>query len=196
MSYPTPNGEAQADLPERFERRLDRTIRRPRPNLVNGCWLTLRFFRMCSPGLSGELPVTLVLVIDQAEEMFTLARSPAEEWARGRVLEMIRQIGDRQGDFKLIVSLRTEYYGRLASALRRGPSDADGRAANTCSPTSTCPAMVAVISRPTSREHLADAREIPFERYRGFSFAETFRKPSPARLPRTAARTASPCSCR
>ena len=47
--------------------------------------------------LSRPLPVTPVLVIDQAEEMFTLARSPGEEWARGRVLEMIRQIGDRRG---------------------------------------------------------------------------------------------------
>ena len=46
--------------------------------------------------LSRDLPVTPVLVIDQAEEMFTLARSPVEEWGRGRVLEMIRQVGDRQ----------------------------------------------------------------------------------------------------
>ena len=114
--------------------------------------------------LSRDLPVTLVLVIDQAEEMFTLARSPVEEWGRDRVLEMIRQVGDGRGDFKLIVSLRTEYYGRLVSALRRGLAEADGVREYLLTDLDV-PAMVEVIRRPTLREHLPHAAEVPFEKY-------------------------------
>ena len=58
---------------------------------------------------------------------------------RGCVLEMIRQVGDRRGDFKLIVSLRTEYYGRLVNALRGAVCPTSTACASTFLPTWTCP---------------------------------------------------------
>ena len=121
--------------------------------------------------LAHALPVTPVLVVDQAEEMFTLARSPEEEHGRDRVLEMFRQVGERGGDFKLIVSLRTEYYGRLVSTLRRGLTDAEGVREYLLNDLDV-PALVEVIRRPTLRERLPYAAEIPFEKYLGFEFDE------------------------
>ena len=172
MSYPTPKGEAQgADLSEALAAAVGTNEPPNATELGERLLADTSLLSHVLTRLSGELPVTLVFVIDQAEEMFTLARSPVEESARGRVLEMIRQIGDRHGDFKLIVSLRTEYYGRLASALRRGLSDADGLREYLLADLDVS-AMVRAIRRPTSRERVANALEIPFERYRGFSYAE------------------------
>ncbi len=172
LEYPTPTGETvKADIPALLAEALG--VSEP-PTAA-----TLAARLLASPPLLARLlgrlaramPATLVLVIDQAEEMFTLARSPDEERVRGRVLEMIRQVGDRQGDFKLIVSLRTEYYGRLVSSLRRGLAEADGVREYLLTDLDV-PAMVEVIRRPASREHLPHAAQVPFEKYRGFDFAE------------------------
>jgi WD40 repeat protein len=70
--------------------------------------------------LGNRLPYTPVLVIDQAEEVFTLARTPEEAERRKQALEMLRRAGEAEGNFKVIVALRTEYYGRFVDGLRRG----------------------------------------------------------------------------
>jgi hypothetical protein len=69
--------------------------------------------------LGKRLPYAPILVIDQAEEVFTLARTPVDADNRRRTLEMLRLAGEA-GDFKIILSLRTEYYGRFVDSLRRG----------------------------------------------------------------------------
>jgi hypothetical protein len=119
--------------------------------------------------LGQAVPVTPVLVIDQAEEVFTLARGPAEEYARDRVLEMLRHVADGRGDYKLIVALRTEFYGRLISALRRGLSEPEGVREYFLTDLDAS-AMAAVIRRPTSRQRLPHSTEIPFEKYQGFDY--------------------------
>ena len=172
IEYPTPKGETvNADLPAALALALGTTEPPTAAALSERLLADPSLLSQVLARLSRPLPVTPVLVIDQAEEMFTLARSPDEEWGRGRVLEMIRQVGDRRGDFKLIVSLRTEYYGRLVSALRRGLSEADGVREYLLADLDV-PAMVRVIRRPTLHERLPHAEEIPFEKYRGFDFAE------------------------
>src|SRR5206468_4086046 len=67
-----------------------------------------------------------VLVIDQAEEVFTLARTEQDAENSKQALEVLRQAGATTGDFKIIVALRTEYYGRLVDRLRRGTRQAIG----------------------------------------------------------------------
>jgi tetratricopeptide (TPR) repeat protein len=121
--------------------------------------------------LSRVLPVTPVLVIDQAEEVFTLARSAAEDGGPERVLEMIRHVGEGRGDYKLIVSLRTEYYGRFVSAIRGGPAAAAGVRDYLLTDLDEA-AMVEVIRRPTLQHRLPHTTEIPFEKYRGFCYAD------------------------
>ena len=128
--------------------------------------------------------------------MFTLARSPVEEWGRDRVLEMIRQVGDGRGDFKLIVSLRTEYYGRLVSALAsrpgrgrrraRVPPDRPRRARDGRRDPPPDVAGASARTRPKSRSRSTTGSTTP----------KACPRRSPARSPATAAPTASPCSCR
>jgi WD40 repeat protein/tetratricopeptide (TPR) repeat protein len=119
--------------------------------------------------LGRVVPVTPVLVIDQAEEVFTLARGTREQRVRDRVLELLRHVAGGSGDYKLIVSLRTEFYGRLVSALRLGLSEPDGVRDYLLTDLDSS-AMAAVIRRPTSREPLPGGAEIPFEKYGGFEY--------------------------
>ncbi|QEH32544.1 WD domain, G-beta repeat [Aquisphaera giovannonii] len=76
--------------------------------------------------MSARLPHVLVLVLDQAEELFTLARTKEEREDRDRALRMIQRLVDLRADVKLIVALRTEYYGRLLDHLRQGRRDLVG----------------------------------------------------------------------
>ena len=172
LNYPTPTGEAEeADLPAALAEALGVTEPPTAAALSERLLAEPSLLGRVLGRLSRNLPVTPVLVIDQAEEMFTLARSPAEDWDRERVLDMIRQVGDRRGDFKLIVSLRTEYYGRLVSALRRGLAEADGVREYLLTDLDVS-AMVEVIRRPTLHERLPHAAEVPFQKYRGFDYAD------------------------
>jgi WD40 repeat protein len=68
--------------------------------------------------LADRLPYALVLVFDQIEEVFTLAKTPAEVADRDHALQMLCRVVDLRADAKLIISLRTEYYGRLLDHLR------------------------------------------------------------------------------
>ena len=70
--------------------------------------------------MASRLPHALVLVLDQAEEVFTLVRTPEEVADRDLALRMLQRLVDVRADVKLIVSLRTEYYGRLLDHLRAG----------------------------------------------------------------------------
>ena len=123
--------------------------------------------------LSLTIPVTPVLVIDQAEEMFTLARSPTEEWCRDRAVEMIRKVGEERGDFKLIVSLRTEYYGRLVSAPAARQRRAERSSRVPADRTSMCTRWSTWLGDQTlsARPALRGA-EVPFEKYAGFDYAD------------------------
>ena len=117
------------------------------------------------------MPFTLVLVIDQAEEMFTLANPDGSGLAdRDRVLRMLSRIGEGRGDYKVIVSLRTEFYGRLIGSLRQGPNGATGVRDYLLSDLDR-DALVAFVTRPTADHPIDHARELPRDRY-GFRYAE------------------------
>jgi WD40 repeat protein len=115
--------------------------------------------------LAERLPYTLVLVMDQGEEVFTLASTREDEDSRDLTMEMLRRVLDAPGRFKVIVSLRTEYYGRLLDALRRDVRN---------------PALVSdylltdlqegelaeAILRPTATARIPHTSEVPAEKYR------------------------------
>ena len=63
--------------------------------------------------LANRLPHALVLILDQAEEIFTLALRPEALVNRDKALRMLQRLVDMEADVKVIVSLRTEYFGRL-----------------------------------------------------------------------------------
>ncbi len=121
--------------------------------------------------LASAVPFTLVLVIDQAEEMFTLANPDGSGLAdRDRVLQMLSRVGEGRGDYKVIVSLRTEFYGRLIGSLRQGPKGATGVRDYLLADLDR-DALVAFVTRPTADHPIDHAREIPRDRY-GFHYAD------------------------
>jgi hypothetical protein len=76
--------------------------------------------------IASRLPYVPVLVLDQAEEMFTLARTPGEAESRRAALEMLRRLVQGPGGFRVVVSMRTEYCGRLLDTIARGPKGRKG----------------------------------------------------------------------
>ena len=110
--------------------------------------------------IAGRLPYALVLVFDQAEEVFTLAKTPEEVAGRDHALRMLQRVVDVRADVKLIISLRTEYYGRLLDHLREGRRDLTGVRDDLLRDFSRS-ALIEAITRPTSETPLADGQPVP-----------------------------------
>jgi tetratricopeptide (TPR) repeat protein len=168
LAHRTPAGaDAAADLPailraavgERTGRDALRDALRADPALLG---------RLLAD-LGRVLPFTPVLVIDQAEEVFTLARTPDDEANRALALEMLRRAATGPGGFKVVVSLRTEYHGRLTDKLRKGANPTAGVRDYLLTDFGH-EALTEVIRRPTSAEAVEHAAEVPAEKY-GFRFA-------------------------
>ncbi|HMD61860.1 MAG TPA: ATP-binding protein, partial [Opitutaceae bacterium] len=120
--------------------------------------------------IAGRLPYALVLVFDQIEEVFTLAKTPEEVASRDHALRMVQRVVDVRADVKLIISLRTEYYGRLLDHLRAGRRDLTGVRDDLLRDFSRS-ALIEAITRPTSETPLAPGQPAPREKY-GFRYAE------------------------
>ena len=118
--------------------------------------------------LSAPLPHALVLVLDQAEELFTLAKTPGEIAARDQALRLLQRVVDVRADVKVIVSLRTEYYGRLLDHLRAGRRDLTGVRDDLLRDFSKT-ALIEAIERPTRETPLVEGQHSPRQRY-GFTY--------------------------
>jgi NTE family protein len=70
--------------------------------------------------LSRLVPDTLVLIIDQGEEVLTADTAVTGEAWRNQFFELLSEFTEVQCDVKLLIALRTEYLGRFATRLRRG----------------------------------------------------------------------------
>jgi hypothetical protein len=70
--------------------------------------------------VTSELNGTLVVVIDQAEEVFTLS-GPRDAQKR-EYFDFLERLCFDRFDIKVIISLRTEYYGQFADNFRLGPN--------------------------------------------------------------------------
>lgn len=70
--------------------------------------------------LTSRLPGTLVLAIDQAEEVFTLATEETSE-VRSAYFDLLDDLCHDRFDIKVILALRTEYYGQFADNFRLAP---------------------------------------------------------------------------
>jgi tetratricopeptide (TPR) repeat protein len=138
----------------------------------------LRAALMADPGqlatllerLSADLPHALVLMFDQAEELFTLVKEPDEIAARDQALRLLQRVADVRADVKVILALRTEYYGRLLDHLRAGRRDLIGVRDDLLRDLSRS-ALIKAITRPTSETPMAKGQPSPRERYR-FHYAD------------------------
>ena len=116
--------------------------------------------------LGNALPFSLLLIVDQAEEIFTQLQGP-------EVLEMLTACGAANASgYKLIVSMRTEYFGRmldrLRTASRRMQSVREYLLTEFDHET-----LTGAIVRPTLNQPLPYTADIPFEHYH-FRFADGF----------------------
>lgn len=68
--------------------------------------------------LSRRLPSTLVLVLDQAEEVLTLNPKGSRALEARRFFEFLQDFSTSTLDLKLLIALRTEFFGRFYSAMK------------------------------------------------------------------------------
>ncbi len=68
--------------------------------------------------LGETLPFAPVLFVDQAEEIFTLSRDETAIRNRERFLQAVSVAARSLASAKLVLSLRTEYHGRLVDGIR------------------------------------------------------------------------------
>jgi NTE family protein len=69
--------------------------------------------------LEKMLPATLVLMIDQGEEVLTANPGETGDKSRRVFFDFLRQFIQSKLDLKLVVALRTEYFGRFVSLSRQ-----------------------------------------------------------------------------
>src|SRR5262249_25478902 len=114
--------------------------------------------------LTAVLPFAVVIVIDQAEEIFTHLQG-------SEATATLRALADATtGDYKVIVSLRTEYYGRLIDALRLSRRRPDAIREYLLTDFGHAD-LVDAIKRPTVDHPIAYASEIPRNKW-GFTYAD------------------------
>jgi hypothetical protein len=122
--------------------------------------------------LSDQLPFGLVLVIDQGEEVFTLAADPEDASNRALGIRLLAWAANTPGDFKQIISLRTEYYGRIASLFHEIVHDPLSVREYLLKDFSE-KQLVEAIERPTLNHEIPYTSEIPINKYR-FRYADGF----------------------
>ncbi len=170
LEYQTPVGEPiKINLRKVIEKTLGETP--DFATLRSALAEDANFFPTLLKQMAAKLPHALVLIIDQGEELFTLARSPTEIAVRDHTLKMLQRLVDIQADVKLIISLRTEYIGRLLDHLRAGRRDHLLGVSDDLLRDFSLEAMIAAIERPTSEEPIAEGQPSPRQKY-GFRFAE------------------------
>jgi WD40 repeat protein len=116
--------------------------------------------------VAEALPFEPVVLIEQGEEMFTLARRREDADNRRDALAMLRHMAEGPGPGKLLVSLRTEYLGRLVSQLRAGSGVADFLLVELDEER-----MVAAVVQPTLDEPVPHSSEVPRSKY-GFEYED------------------------
>ena len=103
VTYRTPDGRAGGGRPARASWPTPSDVPPTPPPCARPSATDTALLGRLLSDLAGRLPHNLVLVIDQVEEVFTLARTPEDAESRAAGLEMLRRAVAVQGDFKLIV---------------------------------------------------------------------------------------------
>ncbi len=180
LDYPTPEGES---IKINLRQAIDKLLGAPADfaKLRAALAKDSGFLSTLLTQMTALLPHALVLIIDQAEELFTLARSPTEIGVRDHTLKMLQRLIDLKADVKLIISLRTEYIGRLIDHLRDGRRDHLSGVRDDLLRDFTKEALIAAIERPTSESPITEGQPSPREKY-GFRFARRSRRTDRARM--------------
>jgi hypothetical protein len=73
--------------------------------------------------IAAALPVTLVLVIDQGEEVLSLGGGLELERQQSKYFEFLARFGESDFPLKLIIALRNEFYGDFQAAINEHSPD-------------------------------------------------------------------------
>lgn len=165
--YPTPTGETvTVDLPAILSDEIGALVN---PFTVRAVMCSdLDAFGRILNRISHFLPFDPILIIDQGEEIFTLAQTPEERERSRNSLNMLRRMIGALTSFKVIFSLRTEYYGRLIDRLRTGVSDTSNIREYLLTDFEEAD-LIEAVRRPTLSERIPHTDEIPFQKY-GFRY--------------------------
>lgn len=113
--------------------------------------------------IAVRLPKTLVLIIDQGEEVITLKPNVDDDLPLRRFFYFIELFSETCYDLKLLIALRTEYYGRFVGKM--GRSQGASTTAQYYLDDLTKDQIITAIERPTSTEYV-EGFGIPFEHYK------------------------------
>lgn len=117
-----------------------------------------------------QLPHELVLLIEQGEELYSLSRTSADVELRQKSLQLLRALVEAPGHSKAILSLRTEYAGRILHRLREDLADTAAIGEYLLSAL-RLDDLLAVVLLPTLVEPIPFSTQIPQEQY-GFAYEE------------------------
>jgi tetratricopeptide (TPR) repeat protein len=112
-------------------------------------------------------PKTLVLVIDQAEEVLTVNIGEEGDRHRKQFFEFMARFSRKKFDLKLLVALRTEFYGRFLDKTRQVAADTVNIRDYLLSEL-TEDQLVSAIVRPTLKDAVSSYGK-PYEHY-GFEY--------------------------
>lgn len=122
-------------------------------------------------GLTLRLPFELLVLIEQGEELFTQGATSPSQGRRQRALAMLAAAAGLAGQFKLVMSLRTDFYGRLLTELSATGSNQLPAIKNFLLEDLSKEAMVEAILLPTANEEIPFSAQVPFQKY-CFQFEE------------------------
>ena len=153
----TPVGVSSVDLRECIhpdETSLQRFVQRSPDDLVK----VLGHF-------ARRIPETLVLIFDQVEEVLTLRPGQNGDSSRHRFFEFLDRFMDAGIDVKMVLALRTEYFGRVLDALQYGVFDVGATSYYLLKELSE-QELIRAIVRPTSDQPVKPGQQSPRDKYR------------------------------
>lgn len=169
---PLPAEQAATGIAEPGHAPLPEPEPEPSPG-APALWLALREdptrLRRLLDDITRQLPYELVLTIDQGEELLTLTHSPIERERRQQAVEMLVGLADSPARCKVVLILRTEYYGQLAGLLPTGAGRA--RWTDFFLDELDEAAMGDAVLGPTSTDEVLYSDEVPHNKY-GFAYEE------------------------
>lgn len=114
--------------------------------------------------LSEQLPAEPLLVVEQAEELFSLSKTAADVQYRQRALAMLQVLAEATGHAKVILSLTTAYFGRLVARLH-AQGETRSLVGNYLLAALNADQLTEVLLRPTQEEPPAYCSESPAQKY-------------------------------
>jgi hypothetical protein len=143
----TPAGQSTVDLSECLhpdQNDLQRFVRRSPEELLNVLALFAR-----------RIPETLVLIFDQTEEVLTLRPGQSGAQSRAKFFRFIDIFAEAELDIKIVLALRTEYFGRILDPLEYNIFETQNVNYYLLKELSEDDLIRAIV-RPTSDDHFGD----------------------------------------